>query len=52
LILDVVAPLPITLEGVPIGQWMGPNLLARLMGAMHLTWPNTTWHGICECAIM
>jgi len=35
-----------------IGQGMGPRLLVRLMGAMYLTSPNTTWYSICECATM
>ncbi len=29
-----------------IGQGMGPNLLARLIGAMHLIRSNTIWYNI------
>jgi hypothetical protein len=31
---------------------MGPNLLARLMGAMHPIWSNTIWYNIYGRATM
>jgi hypothetical protein len=47
----VVAPPPVAIEG-GIGQRMGPNLLAYLMGAMHPIWPSTIWCDICGCVTM
>jgi len=49
--IDVVAPPPITIKGV---HWArdGPNLFAVLMGAVHHTQPSTIWYDICEHTTM